>query len=343
MVKVSDMISRAVDNGVNYFDTAYVYGAGESEKATGKALSKYPRQSYYLADKLPIWEVKEQGDLEKIFNTSLQRLGTDYIDFYLLHAIDKDHWKQIKKFDVIEFCKKKRDEGKIRYIGFSFHDEPELLSEVVDAFDWDFVQIQLNYLDWEVLKARQLYGIIEKKNLSCVVMEPIRGGGLANPPEDILSVFKKAQPEKSASSWALRFCASLPRVKVILSGMSDISQVNDNLETLGNFTPLSADEYKTVDKAVEIMNSHPRIGCTTCHYCAPCPSGVSIPDLFFAYNDYMKLYDKNTLRWKLNDLFKDSGADKCIKCGVCVTKCPQHLNIPEELLKVRQIKVEAGI
>jgi len=343
MTKVCQMVSRAYDSGVNYFDTAYVYGNGESEKAIGKALSKYPRESYYFADKLPIWKAKEQGDLEKLFNTSLERLGTDYIDFYLLHAIDKENWKKIKEYGAIEFCKKKREQGKIRFIGFSFHDDPELFDEVTDAFDWDFVQIQLNYLDWDGMQSKELYKTIEKKNLSCVVMEPIRGGGLANPPEAISSVFKKANSKASVSSWALRFCASLPRVKVILSGMSDTEQVNDNIATLSDFEPITTDEYKTIDKAVEIMNSQPNIGCTGCRYCMPCPSGVNIPGAFKAYNDYMKLQDNGALHWNLGVELKDQGPEKCVKCGVCIKKCPQHLNIPDELIKVSEIKAQAGI
>jgi predicted aldo/keto reductase-like oxidoreductase len=343
MTKVCEMVSRAYDSGVNYFDTAYVYGAGESEKAIGKALAEYPRGSYYFADKLPIWEAKEQADLEKLFNTSLERLGTDYIDFYLLHAIDKDNWKKLKEYGAIEFCQKKQAQGKIRFIGFSFHDDPELFAEVTDAFDWDFVQIQLNYLDWDAMRAKELYEIIEKKNLSCVVMEPVRGGGLANPPEDISDVFKKANPEVSISSWALRFCASLPSVKVILSGMSNIEQVSDNIATLSDFEPLNKDEYKTIDQAVEIMNSKPHIGCTACRYCMPCPYGVDIPGSFGSYNDYMKLHDNGALHWNLGVVLKDKGPEKCVKCGVCIKKCPQHLNIPDELTKVSQIKVQAGI
>lgn len=344
MAQVQEMIDLAYENGVNYYDTAYVYGEdGMSEKAMGEALKKYPRNSFYTADKLPFWLAKKQDDLQTFFNTSLERLGMDYIDYYLMHAIDKGNWELVKKYDVINFCKKLRDEGKIRYIGFSFHDSPELFREVVDSFDWDFVQIQLNYFDWEAQRAKELYDIINEKGLSCVVMEPIRGGTLANPIKEIKDVFKSVRPELSPSSWALRYCGSLPRIKVILSGMSNISHVKDNLSTMNNFTPLSKEEYAAIDKVVKIINAQPQIGCTGCHYCMPCPHGVDIPANFSAYNDYMKLRDKNVLKWKLNNELKDKGMDKCVKCGVCATHCPQHLKIPEELLKVAAIKKETGI
>lgn len=342
MAKVQEMVDRAYESGVNYYDTAYVYGDGDSERAIGKALSKYPRESYYLADKLPIWKVKNQDDLEQIFNTSLERLNTDYIDFYLLHSMDKDHWDSVKNLKALEFCMKKKDEGKIRYLGFSFHDTPEVFHGIADAYDWDFVQIQLNYYDWQAQRAKELYKIIEEKGLSCIVMEPIRGGGLANPPKEICDVFA-ASGQNSPSSWALRFCASLPRVKVILSGMSDISQVSDNLKTLSDFKPLSDEEYKTIDRVVGLINSKPTVKCTGCRYCMPCPCGVNIPGCFEAYNEYIKLENKFALKWTLDNELKNKGPQQCIKCGACMKKCPQHLQIPDELLKLEELKVKAGL
>lgn len=343
MAQVQDMVDYAKSQGVNYFDTAYVYNDGESEKAIGKALRKYPRESYFLADKLPVWLVKEQDDLEKMFNTSLERLGTDYIDFYLLHAMDKTRIDTVKQFNIIDFFKRKRDEGKIRHIGFSFHDSPEVLSKIVDMSDWDFTQIQLNYLDWEAQRAKELYGILEQKDIPCVVMEPIRGGSLSNPPKTVADRFKKVNPQRSASAWALDFCASHPQVKVILSGMSSIAQVKENVETLGNFTVMTADEYAVLDDAVTYMNSQPHIGCTGCHYCMPCPKNVDIPGCFRAYNDYMTFGNKETLRNRLDVELKTSGPQNCVKCGACVKKCPQHLDIPNELLKLTDIGSKADI
>lgn len=342
MPKVQEMIDRAFEGGVNYYDTAYVYGGGDSERAAGRALSKYPRESFYLADKLPIWAAKSEDDLEKIFNESLSRLKTDYIDFYLLHSMDKGHWDRVKKLKALEFCLKKKAEGKIRFLGFSFHDTPEVFKEIADAYDWDFVQIQLNYYDWKAQRADELYKIIEEKGLSCIVMEPIRGGGLANPPGEVKKVFADCG-KNSPSSWALRFCASLSRVKVILSGMSDASQVNDNLKTLSDFKPLTDAEYKTIDRAVKIINSKPGIKCTGCRYCMPCPCGVEIPGCFEAYNEYVKLENKAALKWQIENELKNKGPEKCVKCGACVKKCPQHLKIPDELLKFSELKEKAGI
>jgi predicted aldo/keto reductase-like oxidoreductase len=340
MSQVLDMVDYAKGQGVNYFDTAYVYGDGESERSMGEALRRYPRDSYFVADKLPLWIVKEEADLEKLFNTSLERIGTDYIDFYLIHALCKDRIDLVKKYHVIEFLKKKRAQGKIKYIGFSFHDTPEVFSEIVEMFDWDFVQIQLNYVDWQDQRANELYDIITKKNLPCVVMEPIRGGALANPQKAAVDIFKKANPHRSSAAWALDFCASHPAVKVILSGMSDMAQIEDNVETLSNFTPMTKEEYKAIDDVVAFLNSQPHVGCTGCRYCMPCPKGVDIPACFSAYNGYMKLHDKRNLYYMLEIELKNKGPEICVKCGACVKKCPQHLDIPNELLKVAELRKE---
>lgn len=338
MTQVQKMVDYAKSNGVNYFDTAYVYGDGDSERAIGQALREYPRDSFYIADKLPIWVVKEEADLQKVFNTSLERLGMEYIDFYLIHALDSNNWKNSKKYKAIEFCQKLREQGKIKHIGFSFHDTPEVFREIVDSFDWDFVQIQLNYLDWDSQRAKELYAIIEEKNLPCIVMEPIRGGSLANPPKEVADILKKANPQRSPSSWALNYCASCQQVKVILSGMSSMEQVVENVETLSGFAPFTQADYSAIDEAVEYINAQPRIGCTGCRYCMPCPSGVNIPGMFTAYNDYMRLGDRTRLDYVLNIENADSSEDKCISCGACVEKCPQHLDIPSELSKVTGIR-----
>lgn len=343
MEQVQKMVDYAKVSGVNYFDTAYVYDNGDSERCIGKALSKYPRDSYFLATKLPIWAVKEESDIERILNTSLERLGTGYIDFYLLHSMDKDHWNDAKKFNAIKILKKYREEGKIKYIGFSFHDSPEMFREIVGAFDWDFVQIQLNYLDWNLQRAGEMYQIIEEKNLSCIVMEPIRGGALANPPKEVSDIINKAAVGVSPSSMALRFCASHPRVKVILSGMSSFENVKENVETLANFTPLTEEENKALDEAAMFLMSQPNIKCTDCHYCMPCPKGVNIPSSFTAYNDYMKFHNDEMLKGRYNFELKDASPYQCVKCGICVKKCPQHIDIPNNLDKVREVLSHAGI
>lgn len=332
------IIDLAYKQGVNYFDTAYVYNNGESEKVMGAALKRYKRDSFYVADKLPIWLVQKQEDLQKLFDTSLQRLGMDYIDFYLCHSMDVRNWNMIKKYKVLAFMQKLKAQGKIRHIGFSFHDTPELFDEIANSFDWDFVQIQLNYIDWDVQRAREIYQTIEQKNLPCIVMEPLRGGGLASFSDDVSSVFKQAAPGRTIASWALRWVAEKPRVKVILSGMSSYLQVEDNLNTLSDFVPLSGDENAVLQKAVRLINARPQIGCTGCRYCMPCPKEVDIPKNFAVYNDYMKFSgNKDFQRAYAGDLAA-AAAEKCVKCGACVKKCPQHLQIPDELEKVLAIR-----
>lgn len=341
MQSVQKMVDYAYSHGVNYYDTAYAYEG--SEQAIGEALRKYPRDSYFLADKLPIWLVNDESDPDKYLNASLQRLGTDYIDFYLLHALDKNRVEKIKRLNLIEFCKKKRAEGKIRYIGFSFHDSPEVLKELVGMFDWDFAQLQLNYYDWQNQRAGELYDILEKNGIPCVVMEPVRGGTLAKPPKAVVDMFKEVDKDRSPAAWALSFCASKPNTKVILSGMSAFEQVKENIDTLGNFSGLSDKENEVLKKAADYLNSQPRIGCTGCRYCMPCPKGVNIPECFNVYNDYMTFQDLKAVKWKFENDLRDSGPDNCVKCGACAKKCPQHIDIPNELNKVAELKKKAGI
>jgi predicted aldo/keto reductase-like oxidoreductase len=337
MTKVQKMVDYAMEHGVNYYDTAYVYGDGDSERAIAQALKKYPRDSYYLADKLPLWEVKSESDMEKIFNTSLERLGTDYFDFYLVHAMDRTRIEPLKKFNVIEFLKKKRSEGKIKHIGFSFHDSPETLEEIVQLFDWEFVQLQLNYLDWKAFNAKSLYDVLCRHDIPCVVMEPIRGGSLSNPPKKVTEIFSRVNSTISPSAWALKFCASQPQIKVILSGMSDFSQVKENIETLGNFTPMGEKELSALDEAVNYLASLPHILCTGCEYCMPCPKNVYIPAIFRAYNTFVSFGDEKRLKADLENEIKDRGTENCVKCGLCKTKCPQHLDIPNLLPRFTEI------
>ncbi len=337
MEKVQEMISRAYESGVNYYDTAYVYNGGKSEEAIGRALKRYPRESYYLADKLPIWCAETEEDLQKLFDTSLRRLGVEYIDFYLLHSQGKENWEKVQKLHAVEFCEKLRAQGKIRHLGFSFHDKPAVFREILGAHDWDFVQIQLNYLDWEAQRASELYEAAEAKGVPCIVMEPLRGGSLANPPEHIAEVFRKAEPERSVASFGLRYCASLPNVKVILSGMSTLAQVEDNLATFSDMKPLSQAERGLIGQARALIAKQPRIGCTACRYCMPCPSGVNIPSMFHLYNEYMQLYDKGGLNWQVKEGdYRTAGPDQCVRCGACMSHCPQHLEIPDELVRVKR-------
>lgn len=337
MAKVHEMIDYAMAHGVNYYDTAYVYGDGDSEKAIAAALKKYPRESYYLADKLPLWCVKEKADMEKIFNTTLERLGTDYIDFYLVHAMDRTRIELLKKFDVLDFLQKKKAEGRIKHIGFSFHDTPDVLRKILSLYEWEFTQLQLNYLDWKAFNASELHDVLAQNNVPCIVMEPIRGGSLANPPKKVTEIFANVNKEISPAAWALKFVASQKQVKVILSGMSDFNQVKENIETLGNFTPLKEEELGALDKAVSYLGSLPHILCTGCEYCMPCPKKVYIPGVFRAYNAFISFGNKEQLKKTSEVGLNGRGADLCVKCGLCRTKCPQHLDIPNLLPKFTKL------
>ena len=279
-VKAQEIIDYAYSHGVNYFDTAYVYHGGQSESFIGQALKKYPRESYFLATKMPIWCVKKQEDVERIFNEQLQKCQVDYFDFYLFHAQDAGNFKKCQEFGVYEFLSRMKAEGKIRRLGFSFHDTPEVLRHICDTYDWDFAQIQLNYLDWEMQDARTQYQILADRGIPVVVMEPVRGGALASPCDAANILFREERPDKSVASWAIRFVASLPGVLTVLSGMSDMEQVRDNVDTMTNFEPLTERDREIIDAALEAYRKKDTVPCTGCRYCMDCPFGVDIPKMF---------------------------------------------------------------
>lgn len=329
------MLDAALAAGVNYFDTAYVYHAGKSEEVMGSILKKYPRDRYYVADKMPVWLPKTRDDLERIFQEQLTRLGLDTIDFYLMHSMTTEHWGYVKKLDMLRFAEEKRAEGKIKYIGFSFHDTPALFREILDAYDWDFAQIQYNYLDDTEQRAGELYKMLEERGLFTVVMEPVRGGDLAALPPTLGDLLQQAAPERSQASWALRYVGSKPGVNVILSGMSDPAQVRDNLRTFSEFEPLDAHERGVLEQVVKQFGQIPHIACTGCQYCMPCPAGVDIPGNFDFYNSYQRFGANpgRVRRWGM----LDKKYDACVECGACLSKCPQHLAIPEELKRLAAV------
>jgi predicted aldo/keto reductase-like oxidoreductase len=331
------MIEEAYNGGVRYFDTAYVYNGGESERALGRAIKKFDRSTFFIADKLPVFNVKSREQAEQMFNEHLERLGTDYIDFYLLHALNKGTWENnVKRLGLIEFAEEKRRQGKIRHLGFSFHDTPEVFREIIDSHNWDFCQIQLNYVDWTAQRASECYKMTAERNIPLVVMEPVRGGDLANPADEVKKIFLDAEPDRSVASWALRYVASLPNVRVILSGMSTMEQVKDNLATFNNLKPLDDKERAVIDRVNAALAAVPEIGCTGCRYCMPCPAGVDIPDNFRAYNNYQKYRNVRSTKNKFLNI--EGAATLCKECGACMKKCPQHLRIPEELKKVEKLR-----
>ncbi len=331
------MLDAAIASGVNYIDTAYPYHNGESELVVGRALKKYDRSSFFLATKLPLWAVESVEDAERIFQEQLSKLQTDYIDFYLLHAVNKEKWERMKELGVVEYCAKLKEEGKIRYYGFSFHDDYEVFEEILNYRDWDFCQIQYNYMDTQEQAGDKGYALTEKKGVPLVIMEPVKGGSLANFSEDINDRFHKLDPEASVASFALRWVGSHPNVKVILSGMSTMGQVEDNLKTFTDFKPLTQAEEAEIQDIVKELRSRVQNGCTGCRYCMPCPAGVNIPGNFRVWNNYhmYRTYDHVKRAWEV-DLKDEEKAKNCIKCGKCETLCPQKLPIRDNLVSVQR-------
>ena len=329
------MLDRAMEMGVTYYDTAYPYHGGDSEPFVGRVLNKYDRSSYFLATKLPIWLVESREEAEKKFYKQLERLDKDYVDFYLIHALDKERFEKVKKLDIVGMCEDLRKKGKIRYLGFSFHDDYEVFEEIINYHHWDFCQIQYNYMDTEIQAGDKGYRLAEEKGIPMVIMEPVRGGLLSGFSQDIEEMFRKVNPDKSVASWALRWVASHPNVKVVLSGMSDPDQVEDNLSTFNNFQPLSAKEEETVKQVVDTLRARVQNRCTGCRYCMPCPQGVNIPDSFRIWNDY-HIYQKYSVvkdRWE--GMKEEEKPMNCVECGACEEQCPQKINIREDLKRAQ--------
>lgn len=331
------MLDKAYQAGVNYFDTAYPYHGGASEPVVGRALARYPRESFYLATKLPIWEVKTIDDVKTIFTKQLERLNMEYVDFYLMHALNKERWETIKKLGILNYCEELRKEGKIRYLGFSFHDDYEVFEEIVTSYSWDFCQIQLNYMDKDTQATTKGVELAESLGIPMVIMEPVKGGSLANLPDDINKMFQEVRPEDSIASWALRYVGSFSNVKVILSGMSDMSQVEDNLKTFVNFESLSDQEQQVVENVAETLHSRVQNGCTACKYCMPCPVGVNIPGSFGVWNEYHVYGNlKDTAYSWAKEIPEEAKPKNCIKCGKCEKVCPQKISIREDLERLQK-------
>lgn len=330
------MLDKAIASGVNYIDTAYPYHGGASEPFVGKVLQKYDRSSLYLATKLPVWLVESLEDVDRLFTEQLNRLQTDYIDFYLMHAMNKERWDKMLAMGCVKRLEELKEEGKIKYLGFSFHDSYEVFEEILNYRDWDFCQIQLNYMDAKEQAGLRGYKLTEEKQVPLIIMEPIKGGSLAAFSDDITGMFRKLNPEASVASFALRWVGSLPNVKVILSGMSTMEQVEDNLATFADFKSLSEAEENTVTEVVKIINSRVQNGCTGCRYCMPCPAGVNIPGSFKVWNTYHMCQNYNVVRYAWEQEMGDTHQPKnCIQCGKCERQCPQKLSIREDLKKVQ--------
>ena len=335
--KAQEIVDYAMESGINYYDTAYMYHDGKSEQFMGEALAKYPRDSYNIVTKLPIWLVDKKEDMQRVFDEQLKNLRVDYFDYYLLHALGRGNFDKCLDFGAYEFLLKMKEQGKIRKLGFSFHDTPEVLQEIVDTYEWDFAQLQINYLDWEMQDAKRQYEILEENGIPCIVMEPVRGGTLASPCEKANEIFLNARPDKSIASWAIRYVTSLPNVLVVLSGMSTMEQLKDNVATMTDFEPLTEKDHEVIEQAVEAYRTKDVVPCTACRYCMDCPVGVDIPEMFKLYNEYAVDADKNAYWDAYSKTDESIRAHNCIACGQCVDPCPQHIDIPSKLEMINEI------
>ena len=330
------MVDKAIAEGVNYIDTAYPYHDGQSEIVVGNILKKYDRSSFYLATKLPVWFVNGPEDVDKLLNEQLGKLQTDYIDFYLMHAMNKERWDKMLEVGCVERLEQLKAEGKIKYIGFSFHDSYEVFEEMINYRDWDFAQIQFNYVDAEDQAGVRGYELAEKKGVPLIIMEPIKGGSLAAFAPEIMDKFASLDKDASPASFALRWVGTFPNVKVILSGMTTMEQVEDNLKTFADFKPLTDKEQEVIAEVKAILESRVRNGCTGCRYCMPCPAGVDIPGCFAAWNTYYAYQNYNVVRWSWEEGIGEAHqAKNCIKCGKCEGACPQQISIREDLEKAQ--------
>lgn len=354
MEKSQQLVDYAIAHGVNYFDVAYRYHRGEAELAIGQLLKKYPRESYFLADKLPTWMISDLETAKKIFQEQLDKCQVEYFDYFLLHALsDKELYDKVyNKNEVYNYLLEEKAAGRIKNLGFSFHGNEEFFDYLLADKQWDFVQIQMNYMDWEDQNAKYLYDELAKREIPVIIMEPLQGSSLAKLNPEAEGILKTAEPDNSIASWAFRFVGSKPQVLTVLSGMTEMEHLVDNINVFTNFKPLTEEENQVLESAKTAFRKSKQIKCTGCHYCTPCPQGVDIPAVFAAYNKSVRensLPDfenpnsneferrKEAFLENYNKIPEEARASKCTGCGQCVSKCPQSIQIPEKVKEIKEL------
>jgi len=339
-----DLIRHAVDHGINYIDTGYTYHGGESERIIGKALKDGYREKVLIADKLPMWMIKTKEDVVKIFNDQFDRLGVDHIDMYLVHNVVPDAWETVKKLDILSFLDEMKAQGRIGHIGFSFHGEYDLFTEVIDAYPWEYCQIQLNYLDKDEQATLKGLEYARARGIDVIVMEPLKGGRITDKiPQKVQEIWDRAKAEgiapddRTPAEWAFRWVANQPGVSLILSGMGSFAQLDENIAIFSqdDFRTMTEQEYEIIEEVAAYYNSTVKYQCTSCRYCLPCPAEIEIPEVIGFVNNWISFDHVPSTKTEYIFDFDAHGSD-CIKCGHCADNCPQRLpvmDIMEEAVK----------
>ncbi len=334
------MIRYAIENGVNYFDTAWPYHGGNSETLLGKALEDGYREKVYIATKMPTWQIKSLEDCDHFFDEQLKKLQTTCIDFYLLHALNKSRWTGLKELDVFSWAEKKKKEGKIKYFGFSFHDDLPVFKDIIDAYNWDFCQIQYNFMDINEQAGTEGLQYAHAKDIAVIIMEPLRGGDIVKEvPPQIQEIWDKTTVNYSPVEWALHWLWNQPEVSTVLSGMNNIMQVIENINYAhdSKVNSLDPQDLKVIDDVREKYKELKPISCTNCGYCQPCPNKVAVPNLFNLYNEIAIYGNYEKSKFLYTFVPEESRPSSCDACGKCIDICPQKINIPNLIDKVRRV------
>lgn len=348
------IIRSGIDQGINYIDTAWPYHLGGSEKVIGEALKDGYREKVFLVTKSPVFIVRKPEDFDKYLKQQLERLQVDYVDGYLLHGLSRGRLKKVKELDLVSKMVEAKEKGLIKYIGFSFHDTLPVFKEILELYNWDICQIQYNYMDTGLQATTEGLKLAHEKGIAIVIMEPLKGGQLANPPEEALEVMKKARTKRTPVDWALQFLWNLPEVDTVISGMGTQQMVDENCKSAENsgVNSLNEEDELIINQLADIYRKRILVPCTACYYCMPCSYGVNIPDNFAILNNYNQ--DKGIRKWLTRRKYKtleskrnrinlenpNGNATLCTKCNECVEKCPQEIMIPDELEKVHAILAE---